>query len=271
MYATLRPAKGNTATLKWLKCLCIIIDVFLISLAVWTIVNLCYPFWGWVTYASIWVGIVSFEPAYWLFERFSIRSFIVAKIRPGDQLLSDGLQDLKHLGFLFSVWDKPGSLTLGYYHKSDTFWCLRKRHVTLGDRREFSTWLGWLVVWITNTIPLVILTALLCAGYFLGIGTVIFFLMGVVLAEQLRILIFRLLMPELWEGRMFLDGKTCTLKFFSAMMSILEGPEGELLLAFHDVLFFNHYTRYPWFLRAVDISCRCCSSLIDPMLLSPEA
>jgi hypothetical protein len=106
MYATFRPAKGNTTTLKLLKCLCIILDVLL--LAMWTIVNMCYPFWGWVAYASIWVGIASSEPVYWLIKRFSIRSFIVAKFRPTVQLVANGIQELKHLGFLFSVWDKPG-------------------------------------------------------------------------------------------------------------------------------------------------------------------
>jgi hypothetical protein len=273
MYATFRPTKGNTTTLRLLKCLGITLDVVLLLLAGWTIVNMCYPFWGWAIYASTWIGLFSFELVYWLVERFSIRSFIVAKIRPGDQLLHNGTSpyDLKHLGFLFSVWESPELMAFGYYDKYDTVDCLRKRTLTLGDVREFNKWLGWLVVLATDAIPLVLLATLLCAGYFLGTGTVIFFLLGVALAEQLRMLIFRLLMPELWEDRMFLDGRMCALKLFGAMMSILEGPEGELVLAFHDAVLFNHYTRRPWFLRAAEISCRCCSLLMDPALLGLEA
>jgi hypothetical protein len=224
-------------------------------------------------YASIWVGFVSFEPAYWLFERFSIRSFIAAKFRPGDQLLHYGTSpyDLKHLGFLFSVWESPELITFGYYHKSDKFRCLRKRTLALGDTREYNKWLGWLVVWVTNAIPPVLLATLLSAGYFLGVGIVIFFFMGLALTEQLRTAILCFGEPHLWKDQMFLDGKMCTRKFLGVMMCVLEGPEGELILTFHDLVLFNHYTRLPWYLRAGEISCRCCSLLIDPELLALRA
>lgn len=209
MYATFRPAKGSATTLKLLKCFSIIIDVLLLLLAAWTIVNLCYPFWGWAIYASTWIGIVSFEPVYRLIERFSIRSFIVAKIRPDDQLLHNGTSpyDLKHLGFLFSVWESPELIAFGYYHEYDRFRCLKKRTFALGDTREVNKWLGWLVVWLTNAIPLVLLAALLCAGYFLSIGTVLFFLMGFALATQVHAILVRFEESFLWEDRMFLDGK----------------------------------------------------------------
>jgi hypothetical protein len=243
MYLTFRPVKGNTTTPKRVKWLCIVIDALLLLLMAWTIVNLCYPFWGWIRYSSIWIGFVSYALIIlWTIKCLCIRSFMLAKFRPGDQLLSDSPNSLRHLGFLFSVWERPDALALGYYHKCDVVYCLERRLAGLGDRREFSKWLGWLIVLSTDAIPFVLLIAFLCIIFFFGIGAFVFFLMGSALAGQLHTICDRFGAPYLWDDKMFLDGKMCTLKFLGIMMCVLESPEGELFLVLHDVVMFSHYT-----------------------------
>jgi hypothetical protein len=270
MYLTFTPSKGGTVVPKLVKCLAIVIDVLLLLLMVWTVVNMCYPFWGWIVYVSIWTGIVPYALFAWIFRRCRIRSFIVAKFRPGDRLMFNGRHDLKHCGFLFSVWETPNSLLLGYYDEDDEVECLRKRYVTLGVVYEHKKWLGWLIVLSTNTIPFVLLAALLCAGYFLSVGTIIFFFMGLSLAWQVRTVLLRFVGNFLWEDKMFLDGKMCTRKFLGIMTCVMEGPEGELFLTMLKVVLFDHYERSSWFAIAARMNCQCCCSLMDPIMSGLE-
>jgi hypothetical protein len=270
MYLTFRPAKGSTVVPKLLRWLSTFIDVFLLLLMTWIIVNLCYPFWGWVMYASIWTGFIPYGIFSWIIKRLSIRTFIASRHCPDDRLVSDGLHNLKHCGFLFSVWEKPNSLVLGYYNKNDQVNCLRKRFVILGHEREYNKWLGWLIVLSTDAIPLAFVAALPIAGYFFGVGAVVFFLMGFVLAEQLFTIGIRFGASHLWKEKMFLDGKVCTIDSLGAMMCVLEGPDNQLFLTLQGVLMFNHYVKRPWFASAARMPCPCCRSLIDPILIGLE-
>jgi hypothetical protein len=268
MYLTFTPSKGSTIVPKLVKCLAIVIDVLLLLLMVWTIVNMCYPFWGWIIYASTWVGFVSYAFFAWIFRRCRIRSFTMTRFCPGDKLMSNGLHDLKHLGFLFSVWEKPDALVLGTYNRFDQVVCLRKRRVFLGHSHEYSKWLGWLIVLSTNTIPFVLLAALLCAGYFLSVGTIIFFFMGLLLAWQVRTVFVRFAGNFLWEDKLLLDGKMCTRKFLGIMTCVMEGSEGGLFLTMLKVVLFDHYEMNSWFELAAVTHCQCCRLLMDPTLLS---
>jgi hypothetical protein len=261
MYLTFTPSKGSTIVPKLVKCLAIVVDALLLLLMVWTIVNMCYPFWGWIIYASTWVGFVSYAFFAWIFRRCRIRSFMVAKFRPGDKVMFNGHHDLKHLGFLFSVWKTPNSLILGYYDKDDEVECLKKRLIFLGNEQEYSKWLGWLIVLSTNAIPLVLLAALLCADYFLGVGTIIFFLTGLLLAWQVYTVLIRFLGNFLWMEKMFLDGKMCTRKFLGIMTCVMEGPEGELFLTVHKTVMSEHYEMSSWFASSVRAGCQCCRLL----------
>jgi hypothetical protein len=70
----------------------------------------------------------------------------------------------------------------------------------------------------------------------------------------------------IWEEEVFLDGKMCTVKSLGIMMCVLEGPEGELFLSNIELLMFDHETRRSWFESMADMPCRCCTSLMKPIL-----
>jgi hypothetical protein len=55
-YLTFIPTKSSRAISKLVKCLGIAADAFLLLLMMWNIANICYPFWGWMNYAFIWIG-----------------------------------------------------------------------------------------------------------------------------------------------------------------------------------------------------------------------
>jgi hypothetical protein len=133
--------------------------------------------------------------------------------------------------------------------------------------QEYRRWLGWLIVLATNAIPLVLLAALLCAGYFLSVGAVIFFFMGLLLAWQVYTTLIRFVGDFLWKEKMLLDGKTCTRRFLGIMTCVMEGLEGELFLTTLKVIMFDHYEMYPWFSSSGRAGCQCCHSLMDPTML----
>lgn len=174
LYLTFKPTKGNLFIPKLVHCLKIIIEVLLFLLMTGNIVNLLYPFWGWTTLTSIWIGLILHPIFFWLIHRFRLRSFIAAKYRPTDQLWSDHENYLMHLGFLFSVWKNPDSFTLGAYSPFDKFLCPRSRHVSLANSKDYKKWLGWLIILLTDAIPATVLIGSICASFFLGIGSVIF-------------------------------------------------------------------------------------------------
>jgi hypothetical protein len=205
-----------------------------------------------------------------LAEQYSFCSFIAAKFHRAGQVQyfgSHGSHNLKHLGLFFSVWESPDALVLARYDERDEVICLKTRHVRLIRTKTYRKWLGWLIVLSTDAIPFALLAVLLFAGIFLGIGTVIFLIAGFVTAAQA--ITFILIRPPAFvqKDQMFLDGKLCIRKFFGVQMCILEGPEGELFLIHYMVLQFHHFFKSRWYHFASLPQCRCCQSLVDPVLL----
>jgi hypothetical protein len=122
---------------------------------------------------------------------------------------------------------------------------------------------GWLIVISTDAIPVIVLLGLACAGYFLGIESVVYFVMGHILALQLYMLNFRFRRIRLWDDEMFLDGKMCASKSLGVMMCVLEGPDGELFLTLTEAVLYDHLERLFWFKTAGWTGCACCSVMID--------
>jgi hypothetical protein len=231
---------------------------------VWNIANLCYPVWGWATFISLWIGLVGHPLIFWIIGRLRIRAFVVAQFIPTDQNTSHPPNYLKHLGFLFSVWENRDSLTLAYYHDYDKVVCSKRRFVSLTISEQYRKWVGWLIFLSTDAIPVAVLVGLLGACYFHGIGTIVFFVMGLILAFQLHTLYFRSRKAcYYWKDEMFLDEKKCNTKPLGLMTCILEGPDGELFLTFPKVAWFDHYRKHVWIARAAIYICDCCSSVPD--------
>jgi hypothetical protein len=157
-------------------------------------------------------------------------------------------------------------LTLGYYHKNDKLACRKERIVMLGYEIALSKWLGWPIVLVTDTIPLILLAAMFSAGYFLGIGTLIFYLMGLALALNLITIPGRLQNFYLWEDAMFFEGKIYPKRYVGILTCILEGSDGELVLTMIDVAMFHHFAKREWYLTVVETACSCCFSMADPMV-----
>jgi hypothetical protein len=184
------------------------------------------------------------------------------------RLIFDENHDLKHMGFLFSVWMNSDTVTLGYYHKDDQVNCLETRYVTLGCSWECWRWVGWIIALVTDTIPIALFAAFFSAGYYLGIGTILGFLMGFTLGSQVHTVVTRYAPSILgiWEEEMFLNGKMCTIKSLGMMTCVLEGPDGELFFTHLEVVIFNHYTKRSWFTSMARMPCRCCTSSMKPIL-----
>jgi hypothetical protein len=262
MYLTFRPSKGSVFIPRLVKCLSATADAFLIVLVAWCFVNLCYPFWGWITFASIWTGVVSHPFFFWLFDCIVSRSFIVARFHPTDCLFSPHNSHLKHFGFLFSVWGDSDSLTLGWYHLYDGWHCPRRRFVKLYNYDTYSKWLGWIIVVLTDAIPIAVLAGLFCTGYFLGIGSIVFFVMGLILSLKLYVLLFRIQdIRADWKKGVFLKEKLCTLKSLGIMMCTLEGPEGELFLTPIELAEYYNFVPHAWLSVTDRVSCACCTSI----------
>jgi hypothetical protein len=268
MYLTFTPSKGSTIVPNLVKCLAIVVDALLLLLMVWAIVNMCYPFWGWIIYASTWVGIIFHLPIVWLIENYSLRSFIAAKFHRAGQVQyygSHGSHKLKHLGLFFSVWDAPDALLLARYDEHDEVICPKTRSASLANIKMYRKWLGWSVVLLTDAIPFVLLAALLIAGFFFGIGTIMFFMAGALTAEQVITLILRFSSSRIEEETLLLDGKLCTRKFLGMQMCVLEGPNGELLLIHYTILLFNLWSKSRWHYFESYPQCGCCQSLVKPV------
>jgi hypothetical protein len=265
LYLTFRPAKGSVIVPRLVKCLCVATDTFFILLAAWTIVNMCYPFWGWVNYRSIWVGFFTLVPLYMLIEHLSLRSFMTAEYRYNDMCYS-GNGRLKHLGFLFSVWHQSNALILGKYHRKDRLVCRKERSVSLGNEIELGKWLGWPLVLITDTIPLILLAAVFNAGYFLGMSVFVFYLMGSALAMNLLTVSRYPIKMDPWEDEMFFEGKMYPKRHVGIVTCILEGSDGELVLSMIEVALFSHDSKRKWFESAA-WTCECCLSMLEPVRL----
>jgi hypothetical protein len=107
-----------------------------------------------------------------------------------------------------------------------------------------------------------VLIAPVCAGYFLGVSSVIFFVMGLILALQLDSLSFRFQdIGFPWKDEMFLDGTMCKSKYLGVMKCVLEGPKGESFLTISRVAVYDEYTRQDWFKLSNWGGCKCCSSV----------
>jgi hypothetical protein len=167
-----------------------------------------------------------------------------------------------HFGFLFSVWGSPYYLKLGRYRPSNGWYCPRRRLVDLYDYSTYSKWLGWIIVVLTDAIPIAVLAGLFCAGYFFGIGSVVFFVMGLILPVKLYALLFRVqdVKSDFKKG-VLLKEKPCTLKSLGLMMCTLEGPEGELFLAPIEVVAYEDAVWRTWSRAADRVSCACCTSI----------
>jgi hypothetical protein len=197
----------------------------------------------------------------WVIGRFRIRSFIAAKFRLTEQNTSEHPNRLKYLGFLYSVWETSESLILGYYDCLDRIYCSKKRLAVLHCESYYSKWLGWIVILVTDAIPVAVLALLICAGYFLGIGSIASFAMGLILALQVDSLHFFFRKAHCyWQEEMCLDGKMCKSKSLGLMTCVLEGPEGELFLTLTKVAEYEHYERRHWFDLATWKVCACCTS-----------
>jgi hypothetical protein len=127
--------------------------------------------------------------------------------------------------------------------------------------KDYKKWIGWLRVLSTDAIPVALLISLLCVGYFFGVSSVVFFVMGSILALQLDSLSYRF--QDIgcpWKDEMFLDGKMCKSKSLGVMTCVLEGPSGELFLTPIIVVMYDEYTRQDWFKLSNWGGCTCCSS-----------
>jgi hypothetical protein len=202
----------------------------------------------------------------WLIEIFMLRSFKASRYQPNDHSITNNGR-LKHLGFLYSVWDNPSldTINLGYYNIYDGVVCLKSRMVNLGQGEVYKRWLGWLIVVSTDAIPVGVIAALCGASYFFGISSIIFFMMGVILGLQLETILCRFLKVHNWPDDIFLNGMLCTQKSLGAMMCILEGPEGELLLTLTKVVHYENFTRRYWFDELRRRSCPCCEPILPPI------
>jgi hypothetical protein len=138
--------------------------------------------------------------------------------------------------------------------------------VMLGYEIALNKWLGWPIVLITDTIPLLFLAAVLSAGYFLGISTLVFYLLGLTLAMNLLTVSSRLQNFYVWEDAMFLEGKTYFKRYAGMVTCILEGSDGELVLTMIDVAMFNHFIKREWYRTVMKRTCSCCISMADPMI-----
>jgi hypothetical protein len=265
LHLTFRPDKESIFIPKLVKWLMVAVDAFFILLMVWTVVNMCYPFWGWAIYLSTWLGFFSLVPLYYLNEHISLRSFKIAEYRYNDRNFTDNGR-LKHLGFLFSVWHHSDALTLGYYHVNDRLGCRKERTVGLGYEIRLSKWLGWLVVLITDLVPLVLLVAVISTGYFLGISALIFYLMGSVLGLNMITIAGGLAGLHRWEEEAFWEGKIYPKRYVGIVTCILEGSDGELVLTMLEAAFFNHSVKRKWF-RKLAMTCTCCLSMMEPVRL----
>jgi hypothetical protein len=200
-------------------------------------------------------------PIFWIIDRLILRSFIAAKFRHTDHTTSGQPDRLKHLGFLYSVWENSESLILGYYNWRDRVYCPKRRLAILACGKDYSKWVGWLVFLSTDVVPIAVLILLLGASYFFGVGSVIFFVMGLILVLQISTLCFRFQdIPFPWKNEMFLDGTICKSNSRGAMTCILEGPEGELFMTLIRVVLYDHYERQDWFKYSNWGGCVCCSS-----------
>jgi hypothetical protein len=264
-YLTFKPSNGRAKAPKLVKRLSVLIDATVILLMVWTIVNMCYPFWDWVTYASIWVGFFSFSPLHWLNRHNSLRLFKTAEYRYNDLNVTDSGR-LKHSGFFFSVWDHPDALTLGRYHVNDRLGCRKERTVCLGYEIKLNRWLGWPIVLITDFIPFILFAAVFSAGYFLGIGVLIFYLTGLILGLNVTTIAGGLAELREWDDVVFLEGKIYIRRSVGLTTCILEGPDGELILTMLEVLMFSHFTKRLWLKATAEAACPCCMSMMDPAL-----
>jgi hypothetical protein len=226
----------------------------------WNVVNLFYPFWGWINFASLWMGFVLHPPIFWIIDRLILRSFIAAKFRHTDHTTSGKPDKLKHLGFLYSVWENTDSLILGYYHQRDRIFCPKRRLAILACERYYTKWIGWLRVLSTDVIPFAVLIALLCVGYFFGVSSVVFFAMGLILTLQIETLLLRFQDgPFPWKDEMFLNGKMCKSEYLGVMTCVLEGPDDKVFLTLIIVAMHDEYTRQDWFKYSNWGRCACCT------------
>jgi hypothetical protein len=122
---------------------------------------------------------------------------------------------------------------------------------------------------LTDAIPIAVLAGFFCAGYFLGIGSVVFFVMGLILPLKLYALLFRIqdVKSDLKKG-VLLKEKPCTLKSLGLMMCTLEGPEGELFLAPIEVVAYEDAVRRTWSRVTDRARCACCASI--PSVVPPD-
>jgi hypothetical protein len=131
----------------------------------------------------------------------------------------------------------------------------------------YSKWLGWLIVVLTDAIPIAVLAGLLCSGYFLGIGSVVFFVMGLILSLKLYAFLFRIKDANSGSKKgALLNEKLCTLKSLGVMMYTFEGPDGELFLIPIEVAKYENIVWQIWFTMVDRVSCACCTSIssLDP-------
>jgi hypothetical protein len=236
-------------------------DAVLLLLMAWNIGNLFYPIWSTATFVALWIGLVTHPFFFWIIERFRLRAAIVPKFKPIGPDLEDRDKRLKHLGFLYSVWDAPGAFFLAFYGQRDGYFCPRGRNEHLSYTTYCNAFLGWFIVILTDAIPVAILVSLVSAGYYLGIGTLVFFSMGLVLAFQLQTLNFRFREASYyWEAEMLLGETVRNTKSLGIMTCVLEGSEGELFLGLSKSVEYDHYVRYYWLIAPGGTACACCPS-----------
>jgi hypothetical protein len=232
-------------------------------LLAWNIANLCYPIWSWATFASLWIGLATHPFFFWIIERFRVRAFVVPKFKLIGPEPEGYYEHLAHLGFLYSVWSRSdNTLCLSYYYHRDGFHCPRKRGACCAFGMSCNVYLGWLVVILTDAIPIVVPIGLVIAGWFLGVSALLFFSLGLILAFQLQSLSFRFGEDRIyWDSEMFLDEKKCTTKPRGLMTCILEGPDGELFLSLSKAVEYEHFVRDYFITWAAKRKCKCCSSV----------
>jgi hypothetical protein len=236
-------------------------DALLLLLMAWNIGNLFYPIWSTATFVALWIGLVTHPFFFWLIERFRLRSAIVPKFKPIGPDFKDRDKQLKYLGFLYSVWNGPEAFFLAYYGQSDGYFCPRERGASLSYTTNFNMLLGWLVVVLTDAIPVALLVGLVSAGYYFGFGALVFFSMGLILAFQLQTLNFRFREASYyWEVEMLLGETVRATKSLGIMTCVLEGSDGELFLGLSKSVEYDHYVRYYWLLSPGGGICKCCPS-----------